>query len=166
MTRFTSSQPIAESLPWLESDDSQRARTWSLDFEFLFFFLFDVEIELILIRGTFEENLFFVLLGLRNFALFLAAFFLLARLRFVLARAHLRRLRGAADVAVLARVVEQRALEHLPPAIQTRHHRADRTVENLRDLFVREALDVREQNDHLVVVRQRVEGALHILVHH
>src|SRR5947208_2894281 len=109
-----------------------------------------------------EETCFFVLFWLGYFSLFRFVRLLLAWLLFVFARAHLGRLRSAADVAVLARVLEQCALEHFAAAIQTRHHGADRTVENLGDLFVREAFDIGEKNDHLVVVRKRVERTLDV----
>src|SRR5439155_1345282 len=95
----------------------------------------DVAVEIALLDGS-EGAVF-----LRRLLL------LLPPLRLVLARAHLGRLRAAADVAVLPGVLEQRALEHLPAAVQTGHHRAHRAVEDLGDLLVREAFDVRQEHD-------------------
>src|SRR5437764_833050 len=156
MTRLTSSHPIEGVLPATESNDPSLQATdllrdefqkkapaglpaphrivvnRLLDVELLFFFLF-LDFEIIELFFVFfaagEEDLLFVLIRLLNFGLLGAVFLLLPGLRLVLARAHLRRLGGTADVAVLAGVLEERPLQHLPSAIETRHHCTDRAVE-------------------------------------
>src|SRR5436853_4559808 len=122
--RFTSSQPIGRSLPHSEVTTLRPAATALLHLEFLFRFLFFLELEFLFFVRVGEENGFFVLLRLGGLGGLFGVVLLLARLGLVLARAHLRRLRFAADVAVLARVLEQRALQHLAAAIETRHDRA------------------------------------------
>ena len=46
--------------------------------------------------------------------------------------------------------------------MQPAHHRADRNVEDLGDLLVREALDVGQQHRHAELLGQRLEGLLHL----
>src|SRR5437016_7948421 len=111
--RFTSSQPIGRSLPHSEVTTLRPAATALLHLEFLFRFLFFLflELEFLFFVRVGEENGFFVLLRLGGLGGLFGVVLLLARLGLVLARAHLRRLRFAADVAVLARVLQQRALQ-------------------------------------------------------
>ena len=100
----------------------------------LLFFLGDVEFEFLFVAAG-EQSLLFVLLRLHDLGLF-GLILLLPRLLLFLAGAHLRWLRAAADVAVLARVLEQRPLQHLAAAIETRHHGSHRAVEDLCDFLV------------------------------
>ncbi len=54
----------------------------------------------------------------------------------------------------------------LRPAVQPGHDRPDRAVQDLGDLLVGEILEVGQDDDHPVVVGQRVERLLDVVVEH
>jgi hypothetical protein len=59
-------------------------------------------------------------------------------------------------------VVEQPLLQRLSSPVQPAHHRADRDVEDLGDLLVREPSDVGEQDGHAEDLRQVLDRLLHL----
>ena len=60
------------------------------------------------------------------------------------------------------RVIVERSLQELPPAVEAAHHGADGAAHDLRDLLVAELLDVTEDHGDLEVGRERIERALHL----
>ena len=61
-------------------------------------------------------------------------------------------------------VLVQRALHRFSSPMESRHHGADRDVEHLGDLLVREPLDVGEEHRESEVVRELLERLLHLVV--
>ena len=65
---------------------------------------------------------------------------------------------------MLAGELQHGGLEQPAAAVQTAHHGADRHLQDLGDLLVREPFQVRQQHHHAVVRRQLVERPLDVLV--
>src|SRR6476661_3400029 len=59
---------------------------------------------------------------------------------------------------------EQPTLQPFSSPMEARHHRADRDVEDLGDLLVREALDVGEQDSDSELLGEILERLLHLVV--
>ena len=70
----------------------------------------------------------------------------------------------AADEPALAGDLGQQVAKLPAAAVQPRHHRADRRAHDLRDLLVREALDVGEVHRDPEVLRQLLQGFLDVVV--
>ena len=63
-----------------------------------------------------------------------------------------------------AGVPEEGLFEELPAAVEPGHHGPDRAVQDLRDLLVREVLQIGQDDDHPVVVRQRLQRLADVVV--